>query len=103
MEKKTLRGKQCQCAACGLYFTTSANFDKHRHWIDGTRLRACYDVVQLRAKGKPQTSARLSVCISAGTATSASANSNASTAAWSCRSMTKQTKSSTRGKAEFEQ
>lgn len=28
------RERACQCAACGRYFTTTANFDRHRAWSD---------------------------------------------------------------------
>lgn len=44
-----LTGDRCQCSACGLFFNSTAAFDKHR---DGPMIqRRCLSDVEMRAKG----------------------------------------------------
>ncbi len=45
-----LRGKACQCTACGQVFTTESGFNRHRKgsYADG---RTCLTVVELEAAG----------------------------------------------------
>ena len=52
-----LRGDRCQCTACGLYFNSTAAFDKHRvgdHRV--TRDRRCLTPQQMQERGMEQTS-----------------------------------------------
>ncbi len=40
--KAALTGKRCQCPSCKEFFSTVANFDRHRRGIHGVD-RACID------------------------------------------------------------
>jgi hypothetical protein len=42
--KSVLTGKRCQCPSCKEYFSTTANFDRHRRGIHGVD-RACVDPI----------------------------------------------------------
>ena len=37
-----LNGERCKCSACGQYFSTTANFDKHRVGRHGVDRRCAY-------------------------------------------------------------
>lgn len=43
--------RNCECAACGQWFSTVRNFDRHRYTVRGTDRRACRDAEWLTAKG----------------------------------------------------
>lgn len=43
MTTKILRGDRCQCPACGLYFTSTNAFDKHRTGKHGEDRRCLAD------------------------------------------------------------
>ena len=44
-ERKTLRGDRCLWRACGLYFTTTSTFDKHRVGrMDNRRCRCAQEL-----------------------------------------------------------
>lgn len=46
-----LRGDHCRCAACGLHFTTTSNFDAHRTGKHGTAERRCRSTEELERAG----------------------------------------------------
>jgi hypothetical protein len=50
-----LTGDRCRCTACGLYFLTTDDFDRHRIGRVGTNSRRCRTVNELAARGwKPK-------------------------------------------------
>lgn len=48
-----LRGKRCQCAACGLYFKSPSGFDRHRYgpYTLDPKTRRCLTVTELLQRG----------------------------------------------------
>ena len=48
---RKLRGDHCLCKACGLYFNSTAAFDKHRTGPHGWGTRRCRTVVEMLTAG----------------------------------------------------
>jgi hypothetical protein len=46
-----LRGDHCQCPSCGLRFTSTHSFDKHRVGPFKPRMRRCLSEAELTARG----------------------------------------------------
>lgn len=44
-------GETCECAACGRFFSTTSNFDRHRAGSHDDNTRRCLTADELTAKG----------------------------------------------------